>query len=144
MTTLFVVVLTYIRPLEEVDAAGPAHVAWLRRGYDRGVFLVSGRRVPRTGGVIIAKAASLPEVEALKALNAQRLAALNHGSVRSPIPGRETQMVLTKLRNWASEVGEIKITEDMNPVISIQITGVDTDPILASVAEVRARGWNRG
>lgn len=65
MTTLFVVVLTYIRPLEEVDAAGPAHVAWLRQGYDRGVFLVSGRRVPRTGGVIIAKAASLPEVEAL-------------------------------------------------------------------------------
>lgn len=79
-------------------------------------------------------AALVPEVEALKALNAQRLAALNHGSVRSPIPGRETQMVLTKLRNWASEVGEIKITEDMNPVISIQITGVDTDPILASVA----------
>ena len=79
-------------------------------------------------------AALVPEVEALKALTGPRLAALNHGSVKSPIPGRENQMVLNKLRNWATEVGEIKITEDVNPIISIQITGVDTDPILASVA----------
>lgn len=79
-------------------------------------------------------AALVPEVEALKALTAPRLAALNHGSVRAPIPGRENAMVLAKLRTWAGEVGEIKITEDSNPVISIQITGVDTDPILASVA----------
>ncbi|WP_431858864.1 phage resistance protein [Azospirillum sp.] len=79
-------------------------------------------------------AALVPEVEALKALTAPRLAALNHGSVRAPIPGRENAMVLAKLRTWAAEVGEIKITEDANPVVSIQITGVDTDPILASVA----------
>ncbi|NUB25311.1 phage resistance protein [Azospirillum brasilense] len=79
-------------------------------------------------------AALVPEVEALKALTAPRLAALNHGSVRSPIQGRENAMVLTKLRAWAGEIGEIKITEDTNPVISIQITGVDTDPILANVA----------
>lgn len=79
-------------------------------------------------------AALVPEVEALKGLTAPRLAALNHGSVRSPIPGRENNMVLTKLKGWGGEVGEIKTTEDANPVISIQITGVDTDPILASVA----------
>lgn len=80
-------------------------------------------------------AALVPEVEALKALTAPRLAALNHGSVRSPIQGRENAMVLAKLRTWAGEVGEIKITEgESNPVVSIQITGVDTDPILASVA----------
>lgn len=88
-------------------------------------------------------AALVPEVEALKALTAPRLAALNHGSVRSPIPGRETAMVLTKLRNWASEIGEIKITEDVNPVISIQITGVDTDPILASVSDEDNQGNRR-
>ncbi|WP_029008651.1 hypothetical protein [Azospirillum halopraeferens] len=79
-------------------------------------------------------AALVPEVEALKGLTAPRLTALNHGSVRAPIPGRESSIVLTKLRTWAAEVGEIKITEDTNPVVSIQITGVDTDPILANVA----------
>ncbi|WP_175128625.1 YciI family protein [Achromobacter piechaudii] len=61
---LFVVVLTYVAPLDEVDAAGKDHVAWLERGYDRGVFLASGRRVPRTGGIILASAASMEEVQA--------------------------------------------------------------------------------
>ena len=42
--------------------------------------------------------ALVPEVDSLKALTAQRLAALNHGTIRSPIPGRETQDVLRKCR----------------------------------------------
>lgn len=75
-------------------------------------------------------AALVPEVEALKALTAQRLAALNHGSVKSPIPGREAQDVLKKCRDWAGEVGELKITDEQNPVISIQVTGVDIEPIV--------------
>ena len=60
-------------------------------------------------------AALVPEVESLKGLTAQRLAALNHGTFRSPIPGREAQDVLRKCRDWAGEVGEIKITDDQNP-----------------------------
>lgn len=38
-------------------------------------------------------------VEALHALTPSRLAALNHGTVRSPIPGQESQIVLHKCRN---------------------------------------------
>lgn len=75
-------------------------------------------------------AALVPEVESLKGLTGQRLAALNHGTFRSPIPGREAQDVLRKCRDWASEIGEIKITEDANPVVSLQVTGVDIEPIL--------------
>jgi hypothetical protein len=75
-------------------------------------------------------AALVPEVDTLKALTAQRLAALNHGSFRSPIPGREAQDVLRRCRDWAAEVGEIKVTDDANPVISIQVTGVDIEPIV--------------
>ncbi len=74
--------------------------------------------------------ALVPEVESLKGLTAQRLAALNHGTFKSPIAGREAQDVLRKCRDWASEIGEIKITEDQNPVVSIQVTGVDIEPIL--------------
>ncbi len=62
--TLFVVILTYVAPLEQINASGADHVAWLQRGYDEGVLLASGRQVPRTGGVILAKGASLAEVEA--------------------------------------------------------------------------------
>lgn len=86
--------------------------------------------------------ALVPEVESLKALSAQRLASLNHGTFRSPIPGREAQDVLRKCRDWASEIGEIKITEDQNPIISIQVTGVDIEPILRA-AEANDNPGNR-
>lgn len=77
-----------------------------------------------------------PEVEALKALTPARLAALNHGSIRSPIAGREGQVVLTKCRTWASHVGEIRISDEGgNPTVSLQISGVDVEGILD-----RARG----
>ncbi|MCI1192602.1 DUF6079 family protein [Calidifontimicrobium sp. SYSU G02091] len=79
-------------------------------------------------------AALVPEVESLKALTAQRLAALNHGTFRSPIPGQEAQQVLRKIRDWAGEVGEIKVTDDANPLVSIQITGVDLEPVLAAAS----------
>lgn len=70
-------------------------------------------------------------VEALTGLTAARLAALNHGTVKTPIAGMESQMVLTKVRNWASRVGEIKISEDArNPVISLHLVGVDTEGVL--------------
>ncbi|MFZ1103289.1 MAG: hypothetical protein WAN86_10685 [Hyphomicrobiaceae bacterium] len=88
--------------------------------------------------------ALVPEEESLRALTPARLAALNHGSVRSPIQGREAGMVLIKLRQWASEVGEIKLGEEStNPVVTIQITGVDTEPILANGLQYDNEGNRR-
>mgnify|MGYP006283586125 CR=1 FL=1 len=75
----------------------------------------------------------VPGVRSLSALTASRLAALNHGTIRSPIPGKETSLVLQKCKAWSAEVGEIKIGDDAtNPTISIQLTGVDTEAILAA------------
>jgi uncharacterized protein YciI len=64
MSTIFVAVLTYTRPLEEIDAQLPAHIEWLKQGYFDGIFLASGRRVPRTGGVIIARGDDRETIEA--------------------------------------------------------------------------------
>lgn len=50
---MFIANLTYIRPLEEVDALIPAHIAFLDEHYESGTFIASGRKVPRTGGVIL-------------------------------------------------------------------------------------------
>ncbi|MEN0617463.1 YciI family protein [Klebsiella indica] len=55
MSTIAVVVLTYHKPLNEVDALLAEHVAWLKKGYSAGIFLASGRKIPRSGGVILAK-----------------------------------------------------------------------------------------
>jgi hypothetical protein len=71
-----------------------------------------------------------PEVEPLRNLTAQRLAALNHGTIKSPIAGREGQTVLGKVRNWAARVGEIKIGEEADPTITLQLSGVDVESIL--------------
>jgi uncharacterized protein YciI len=50
---MFIAILSYIRPLDEVDALIPAHLRYLDEHYASGLFVASGRRVPRTGGVIL-------------------------------------------------------------------------------------------
>jgi len=50
---MFIALLTYVRPLDEVDALIPAHLAFLDAHYATGLFVASGRKVPRTGGVIL-------------------------------------------------------------------------------------------
>lgn len=51
---MFIVSLTYIVPLSTVDAHLEAHATYLEQQYAAGHFLISGRKVPRTGGIILA------------------------------------------------------------------------------------------
>jgi uncharacterized protein YciI len=64
---VFVLLLTYVKPLEEVDALMRKHMAWLNDQYDAGRFVVSGRQVPRTGGVILARGDDREEIERIAA-----------------------------------------------------------------------------
>ncbi len=64
---MFVVLLTYVKDLAVIDALIPEHVAFLDEQYRAGVFLASGRRVPRTGGVILARSGDRAELEAILA-----------------------------------------------------------------------------
>ena len=52
---MFIVSLSYIAPLEEIDALLEQHVLWLKQCYVDGLFLASGRKEPRTGGIILAR-----------------------------------------------------------------------------------------
>ena len=52
---MFLLSLTYKVPLDVVDRHLDAHVAWLKEGYASGMFLASGRKIPRTGGMILAQ-----------------------------------------------------------------------------------------
>lgn len=52
---MFIVTLTYLKPVEEVDALMAGHIEWVDQGFAEGLFLASGRRIPRTGGVIVAR-----------------------------------------------------------------------------------------
>lgn len=65
---MFVVSITYKADLSAVDKLIPQHIEFLEKFYEQGNFLASGRKVPRTGGVILATADSK---EALKAILAE-------------------------------------------------------------------------
>jgi len=62
---MFVISITYTKPASEIDALLTAHKQFLNEQYADGVFLMSGRKVPRSGGIIIADAADRAEVEAI-------------------------------------------------------------------------------
>jgi uncharacterized protein YciI len=62
---MFVVELIYKADLAEIDAKMRAHMAFLKKHYAAGRFLVSGRKVPRDGGIILALGASRDEIEAI-------------------------------------------------------------------------------
>lgn len=60
----FVIEVTYLAPIEKIDAALADHRAFLQKGYDAGLLLASGPQEPRTGGLIIARAESKAKLEA--------------------------------------------------------------------------------
>ena len=64
---MFLVLLTYIKPLEEVEKLLDEHVQFLDKYYSQEKFIFSGRRNPRTGGVILMKVDS--EAEARQIIN---------------------------------------------------------------------------
>lgn len=64
-SALFVVLLSYKVELEAVEAHLPAHRDFLERQYASGCFLLSGRKEPRTGGVILAHAACVGALRSL-------------------------------------------------------------------------------
>ena len=60
---MFVIELTYTAELPRIDAHMKAHMRFLREQYAAGRFLVSGRKIPRDGGIIIARGESREEIE---------------------------------------------------------------------------------
>lgn len=51
---MFIVSLTYTVSLDTVDQFIPEHVKFLKKHYQLGHFQLSGRKEPRSGGVILA------------------------------------------------------------------------------------------
>jgi uncharacterized protein YciI len=62
---MFVVELIYKADLAEIDVKMRAHMAFLKKHYAEGRFLISGRKVPRDGGIILAIGGSRKEIEAI-------------------------------------------------------------------------------
>jgi uncharacterized protein YciI len=61
--SVFIIELIYKADLAEIDKQMSAHMAYLRKYYAAGNFLVSGRKLPRDGGIILAVGKDKQEIE---------------------------------------------------------------------------------
>ncbi|WP_024850977.1 YciI family protein [Hydrogenovibrio kuenenii] len=85
---MFAVVITYKCPIEDVEKYHAEHVEFLTKQYDAGVFVASGRRNPRVGGVILASGVEKDELESILALDPFKRENLADYDVIEFIPSR--------------------------------------------------------
>lgn len=83
---MFIISLEYIKPLADIEAALPEHIAYLERYYRAGLFLMSGRKQPRTGGIILMQADSREQVEQIIAEDPFHRAGLAEYTVTKFLP----------------------------------------------------------
>lgn len=62
---MFVIELIYKAELSKIDAHMKAHVAFLEKYYAAGNFLVSGRKIPRDGGIILAVGKDKQQIQSI-------------------------------------------------------------------------------
>ncbi|WP_129595884.1 YciI family protein [Anaerophilus nitritogenes] len=62
---MFILNLTYIKPINEVERYLPSHISFLDKYYNAEKFICSGRKNPRTGGIILCNAENIDEVNAI-------------------------------------------------------------------------------
>ncbi len=60
---MFIVSITYTSDISQIDKHLESHINYLDKHYEKGSFIASGRKVPRTGGVILATAGNRGELE---------------------------------------------------------------------------------
>ncbi|WP_372773844.1 YciI family protein [Mangrovibacterium sp.] len=62
---MFLILIEYMVPFAEVEPHIPAHIEFVRKYYSEGRFLLTGKKIPRTGGVILANGNSKEELTEL-------------------------------------------------------------------------------
>ncbi|MCT4011785.1 GTP cyclohydrolase [Elizabethkingia anophelis] len=60
---MFIISLNYIKAIGEIEAHIDAHNDFLNKYYADRKFLISGKKNPRTGGIIIAQNATIEEIK---------------------------------------------------------------------------------
>lgn len=63
--SIFVIELVYKADLERIDDAMAPHMAYLKKYYTSRTFVISGRKIPRDGGVILAVGKNREEIESI-------------------------------------------------------------------------------
>lgn len=62
---MFIIELVYTATLAQIDAHMAAHMKYLKKYYASGHFVLSGRKIPRDGGIILASGGSRDAIESI-------------------------------------------------------------------------------
>lgn len=88
---MFIVSLTYTRDISEIEKYLPAHLDYLERYYAAGKFIASGRKNPRTGGVILVLAQNRDELDSIIAEDPFKINDLANFEVTEFIPNKTAE-----------------------------------------------------
>jgi hypothetical protein len=75
-------------------------------------------------------AALVPEVASFRDLTAGKLVRLNHGTLKTPIPGTEATMVAGVLRDWSAKIGQLRVGAGSDPTLKLELSSVNVEQIL--------------
>lgn len=59
---MFILNINYIKPISEVEQFLDSHILFLEKYYKSNKFICSGRKEPRSGGIILCNAENITEV----------------------------------------------------------------------------------
>ncbi|ONH22655.1 hypothetical protein [Pseudofrankia asymbiotica] len=89
-------------------------------------------------------AALLPKVPSMRDLTARRIGALNHGHIRSMVPGQEAAVVTQAVRRWVTSGAPAQLTGDeVSPLLSVRLEGVSIEGILERAKGADSPGERR-
>ncbi|MFC4035546.1 PglY protein [Streptomyces polygonati] len=87
-------------------------------------------------------AALAPNVPALARLTGERLAALNHGSIKVRL-GSAGSLAAKRLKELQGEFGELRSEGDADPVFHLHLSDLDIEPLLDAVGGEESSGKRR-
>ncbi len=86
-------------------------------------------------------AALVPEAKPFKELTVGRLVQLNHGVVRSQVPGNEVSLAVSRLQALAARVSQVHLgPEEDDPTVAVQLDGIDLAPVLRQAEHLGGPG----
>lgn len=96
---MFLITSTYSAPPDEIARALPEHRDWVGTLYERGVFVLSGRLVPPTGGFMVARGIGRADLETLLATDPFRRKGLLTHAILELSPTRSSDALISLMED---------------------------------------------
>lgn len=88
-------------------------------------------------------ASLVPQLNLFRTLTVTRLVQLNHGTLKAPVAGNEAAQATARLKKYAAEVGKLRVGDQGDPSVTIELGDVDVGPILAQARVHDSTGARR-